>query len=63
MTDYSALPDTMMPQLQQQILQRISALETALEAQQKVFDESIKTIKDRITEARQELTQVNARLK
>lgn len=63
MTDYSKLPDTMMPQVKHQITARITALKSALAIQQKTFADAIKTIEDRITEAEVELKQVNERLK
>jgi len=63
MTDYSKLPDTMLPQVKQQITQRIAALETALTAQRNAFNEAIAIIESSITEAETELKQINARLK
>lgn len=63
MTDFTKIPDTMLPQVKQQTQARLTALESALTKQQEAFAQSIKVIENNITEAKADLTYINTRLK
>ena len=59
---YANLPSTMMPQVKNQILERIKALEEVIEAHNKSLDEVLKPVMEQIEDANTDLEWVNSRL-
>ena len=59
---YANLPSTMMPQVKNQILERIKALEEVIEAHKKSIDEVLKPVVEQIEEANTDLEWVNSKL-
>ena len=59
---YANLPNSMMPQVKNQIVERIKALEEVIEAHKKSIDEVLKPVEEQIEEANTDLECVNSRL-
>ena len=59
---YANLPSSMMPQVKNQILERIKALEEVIEAHNKSLDEVLKPVMEQIEDANIDLEWVNSRL-
>ena len=59
---YANLPSSMMPQVKNQILERIKALEDVIEAHKKSIDVVLKPVIERLDEANADLEWVNDRL-
>ena len=59
---YANLPSSMMPQVKNQILERIKALEEVIEAHNKSLDEVLKPVMEQIEDANTDLEWVNSRL-
>jgi len=59
---YANLPNSMMPQVKNQIVERIKALEEVIEAHKKSIDEVLKPVEEQIEEANTDLEWVNSRL-
>ena len=59
---YANLPSTMMPQVKNQILERIKALEEVIEAHKKSIDVVLKPVMEQIEDANTDLEWVNGRL-
>ena len=59
---YANLPSSMMPQVKNQILERIKALEEVIEAHNKSLDEVLKPVMEQIEDANTDLEWVNSKL-
>ena len=59
---YANLPSSMMPQVKNQILERIKALEDVVEAHKKSIDEVLKPVMEQLEDANTDLEWVNDRL-
>ena len=59
---YANLPNSMMPQVKNQILERIKALEDVVEAHKKSIDEVLKPVMEQLEDANTDLEWVNSRL-
>ena len=59
---YANLPSSMMPQVKNQILERIKALEDVIEAPKKSIDDVLKPVIEQLDEANADLEWVNDRL-
>ena len=58
---YANLPSSMMPQVKNQILERIKALEDVVEAHKKSIDEVLKPVMEQLEDANTDLEWVNSR--
>ena len=56
---YEKIPKQMLPQVQQQVTERIQALEKVIETQRKTMEEALIHIKEQLEEARGDLDYIN----
>ena len=59
---YEKIPKQMLPQVQQQVTERIQALEKVIETQRKTMEEALSGIKEQLEEARGDLEYINQRM-
>ena len=59
---YEKIPKQMLPQVQQQVTERIQALEKVIETQRKTMEEALSDIKEQLEEARGDLEYINQRM-
>ena len=59
---YEKIPKQMLPQVQQQVTERIQALEKVIETQRKTMEEALSGIKEPLEEARGDLEYINQRM-
>ena len=59
---YEKIPKQMLPQVQQQVTERIQALEKVIETQRKTMEEALSDIKEQLEEARGDLDYINRRM-
>ena len=59
---YEKIPKQMLPQVQQQVTERIQALEKVIETQRKTMEEALRGIKEQLEEARGDLDYINRRM-
>ena len=59
---YANLPNSMMPQVKNQIVERIKALEDVVEAHKKSIDEVLNPVMEQLEDANTDLEWVNSRL-
>ena len=59
---YEKIPKQMLPQVQQQVTERIHALEKVIETQRKTMEEALSGIKEQLEEAIGDLEYINQRM-
>ena len=59
---YEKIPKQMLPQVQQQVTERIQALEKVIETQRKTMEEALSGIKEQLEEAKGDLVYINQRM-
>tara|TARA_B100000519_G_C14206122_1_gene420424 strand:- start:38 stop:238 length:201 start_codon:yes stop_codon:yes gene_type:complete len=59
---YEKIPKPMLPQVQQQVTDRIAALEKVIETQRATMEEALTGIKEQLEEARGDLDYINQRM-
>ena len=59
---YEKIPKQMLPQVQQQVTERIQALEKVIETQRTTMEEALSGIKEQLKEAKGDLDYINQRM-
>ena len=59
---YEKIPKQMLQQVQQQVTERIAALENVIETQREKMEEALTGIKEQLEEARGDLDYINQRM-
>ena len=59
---YEKIPKPMLPQVQQQVTDRIAALEKVIETQRATMEEALSGIKEQLEEAKGDLDYINQRM-
>ncbi len=59
---YKDLPKVLLPQIREQCLNRIKALEEVISAQQSALDEALKDVYSQLDEAKADLVSVEGRI-